>query len=101
MCLIGSNITARTSALYKLELAVKDLSTSATTYLEHTGNGVAQNIVTNSSGQNIATLGAMPLLMVKNQQDTIIGVMALTKDEKSLAPDETSIGAAQEPGIPT
>jgi hypothetical protein len=101
MCLIGSSITARAIALNKLELAVKNLSTSATQYLEHTGNGAVQNIVTSSSGQNIATLGAMPLVIVKNQQDTITGVMAITKDEKSLAPDETSIETAQEPGIPT
>ena len=101
MCLIGSSITARASALNKLELAVKNLSTSATQYLKHTGNGVVQNIVSSSIGQNIATLGAMPMVMGKNQQDTITGVMAITKDEKSLAPDETSIETAQEPGIPT
>ena len=101
MCLIGSSITARASALNKLELAVKNLSTSATQYLKHTGNGVEQNIVSSSRGQNIATLGAMPMVMGKNQQDPITSVMAITKDEKSLAPDETSIETAQKPDIPT
>ena len=101
MCLIGSSITARASALNKLELAVKNLSASATQYLDHTENGVVQNTVSSSTGQNMATLGAISLVMPKNQQDPITGVMAITKDEKSLAPGATSIVAAQEPDITT
>ncbi len=101
MCLIGSNITARASALNKLELAVKNLSASAAQYLEHSGNGVVQNTLSSSSGQNIATLSAMSMGMAKNQQDPITGIMAITHDEKSLAPDDTSIVTAQEPGIST
>jgi hypothetical protein len=101
MCLIGSSIPARASALNKVELAVNNLSTSAAQYLENTSNGVVQNTVSNSKGQNITTIREIPLVLTKNQQDPITDVKAITKDEVSLAPVATSLVASQEPGLTT
>lgn len=101
MCLTGSSITARASALNKLELAVKNLSASATQYLDHTGNGDIQNAASNSKGQNSTTLSEIPLVAAKKLGGPTAGEMAITKDEKNLATDGTSIVAAQGPSVAT
>src|SRR6266567_1919715 len=101
MCLTGSSIPAWASALKKLELAVKNLSASATQYLDHTDNQDRQNVTSNSKGLNSATFNETPLVVAKNVGSPTAAEMAKTTDEKNLTTEGTSRVTAQGPSVAT
>ena len=101
MCLTGSNITGRDSALVKLQLAVERLSATATQYLNHTGNVDIQNYTSNPNGQNNTNLSESLLVATKNLEGSRTVDMDTTKGENILTTGVTSIGTTQGPGVAT
>ena len=101
MCLTGSGIPARASALNKLQRAVKNLSASATQYLDYTDNQDKQNVPLNSKSLNSTVYNETSLVVAKNLGSPTTGEIAKTTDEKNLATDGIPIVPAQSPGVAT
>lgn len=98
LALTGSNISALASVRNKLELAVRNISASASQYLDSTDNQNKYVVTSRSMNQNNGMLNEISLVASKNQISSATDEIAKTIDEKDLSAGGTRAATAQSPG---